>query len=282
MKATQAGIELTSAELRALIAFTSTDERFAWAHFSVHQDKLRATATDGTRAIEAHAEAEEDAVAGEWYITREFLDTCRRTLQKGELCELKVTKVGLKRAVITDTVTGEQRSTITSPKEVSSTQMTIEAVRNSTRVERRLSGSWFAVQAQYLKDVAIVSAACGGKPVTVYPPLDSLSPLCFEASGYEGRWCGVVMPVRVIGPGDEAAEADEEPRLKEPLEEALEEFHELQDELAEKGVSLTFEKGVTLTSKDAARALRLMSQETKGTKVRKGKPKVAKEKKKDG
>lgn len=240
MKATQDGIEISRPELTALIAFTSTDESFAWAHFSVQARKLMATATDGTRAVEAHSEVEDDALVGEWYVTREFLDTCRRTMQKGEICTLKVTKTGLKRAVITDIESGDQRSTITSPKDVSSTQVTIEAVRNVTRIERRMNGSWFAVQSQYLKDVAIVSAACGGKPVTIYPPLDYLSPLCFEASGYEAKWCGVVMPVRVVAPGEEASEDEEEGRPKTELEEALDELHAAEEK---HGVKVTIESG---------------------------------------
>jgi hypothetical protein len=214
MKATKHGIELNKAELTALLAFTNNDsENFAAVHFVVPAagGKLEAVATDGTRAVEVYSSAEEtDALAGEWLVACDFLDTCKSALKKGQVCTLRVSQTGVRSAVVTDVESGEEQATITWPREAASTQISIESIRKVSRIERRLAGSWFAVQAPYLKDIALMSAACGGEPVTIYPPADEVSPLCFEASGYEARWSGVVMPVRVAAPGEGVDEEAEE------------------------------------------------------------------------
>jgi hypothetical protein len=243
MKATKHGIELNKAELTALLAFTNAQsEAYSAVHFVVPSagGKLTAVATDGTRAVEVYSSAEEtDALAGEWLVACDFLETCKSALKKGQICTLKVTKTGVRSAVVTDVESGEEQATITWPREAASTQISIESIRQVSRIERRLAGSWFAVQAPYLKDIALMSAACGGEPVTIYPPADEISALCFEASGYEARWSGVVMPVRVAAPGEGVDEKAEEVDPSETAD-AVRNFA---GTLKKVGATVTFEQG---------------------------------------
>lgn len=246
MKATEQGIELNRAELTALLAFTGENIPYSCVHFAVAagSKKLAASATNGHRACDVVSQIEDDAATvGEWAVDREFLETCKRALAKGQICKLQVTPTGLKSAVIVEVESGQQRGTIGWPHDAASTQMSIEKIRSVTRIDRRLSGSWFAVNAAYLRDMALMSAACGGQPVTVYPPADSISLIFFEASGYEAQWSGFVMPVRVDAPGEREAEGSDEPREKDAIEQAFEDLADLRGLDVQKNVSVSVTVG---------------------------------------
>jgi hypothetical protein len=235
VKATQKGIELDAAELKALVAFTGEMERGMDAvHFRVTpaptESKLKmvVTASDGHRLVEVEAFAEKDALEGEWAVAKELLQSCSKELVKDSLCVLRVERAGLRKARIVGIEDNKTIMALECPREAASTQIsmtTILEVSRTVRRERRLTGSWFAVRGSYLAEFQLVSKAAGGSPVSVYPPVGPDSPIGFEASGTGGTWTGVLMPVRVVGPGEgideeamsEAEEAVE--RMKEKLDE---------------------------------------------------------------
>lgn len=235
MKATRQGIELDKLELQALIAFTGDMERHDGVHFRVSaastETRLRmvVTATDGHRLVEVEAHADEDALEGEWAVAKELLQSCQKELVKDSLCILRVERAGLRKARIVMVEDNKTVMSLECPREAASTQIsmdTILEISRTVRRERRLSGSWFAVQGSYFAEFQLVSKACGIMPVSVYPPVGPDSPIGFEVQGVGGKWTGVLMPVRVIGPGE---------GLDEDVAEAV---ANMRDVLAENGATM--------------------------------------------
>lgn len=211
MRASKLGIELDKNELVALLAFTGDHERSDAVHFRVSsaptESKLKmvVTATDGHRLVEVEAEADEDALEGEWAVAKELLQSCQKELVKDSLCLLRVERAGLRKARIVGIEDNKTIMSLECPREAASTQMSMDAileVSRNVRRDRRLSGSWFAIRGSYFAEFQLVSKACGIMPVSVYPPTGPESPIGFEVMGVGGRWSGVLMPVRVIGPGE--------------------------------------------------------------------------------
>lgn len=229
MQVTKEGIEINKAELTALLAFAGK-EQYSTVRFRVppRGGRLTATATDGSRLVhaKAHEPAEEDTgFAGDWGVPAEHLEGAKRALGAGEVCVLQVKKHHMDRAVIRDVVSGRQQSTVVFP-EAADTQTSFPAVDQITPVEN-LKGSWFAVQGRFLRDLNVLSRACGKHPITLHPPKDPIKPFGFSARGDTASWQGVIMPVEVVGPGDYSIddEDDDGPppdRLNPDLDEAIE------------------------------------------------------------
>jgi hypothetical protein len=221
MRATKNGIELTKAELGALLAFTGDDMKFSVVHFQVNGGaKLVTRATDGKRAVECTAPSE-GADVGEWAFDRTYLESVRRILDDGEtIAVLEVNKRGANRAVIKGIESGDVRTDLKCPADSVSTQITMAQIHEAMK-EANVdhSGSWFALNAFYLSDVQAIAKAADKCPITLFPPKDPRSPILFSASGAGGAWKGIVMPIAVVGPGDHADEDEpDEPPPGEPAE----------------------------------------------------------------
>lgn len=221
MRADKHGITLNRHELALIIAFTSEASGFNVGHFrTTSSGKLHVAASDGKRAIEGVAKSE-GAVVGEWRISREWLEQCRRACDEGETqIRLVVTEKGCKRAVLVAIQDGDERNELVNKKDDTSTQTTMKEVLDVARCKRNLdAGSWFALHPQHVKELAVVSAACDKCPVTFYPPGEPNAELCFEASGEGGRWGGVIKTTPVVAPGDSAVDKDDAEDDERPGEE---------------------------------------------------------------
>lgn len=213
MRATKTGIEVNKSELNALLAFTGDDMKFSTVHFRVNGSaKLVASATDGKRAVEVTAPSE-GAERGEWAFDRTFIESVRRVLDDGEtIAVLEVHQKGANKAVIKGIESGDKRTEIKCPSDSVSTQITMEDIHSVLGGTTQASGSWFAINAFYLSDIQAVAKAAEKCPVSLFPGPGPRDPVVFEARAAGGAWRGVVMPVPVIGPGDELEkEPDEEP-----------------------------------------------------------------------
>jgi hypothetical protein len=206
---------LRKPELAALLAYAGDTTSNNVVKFRIgNSGQLIASATDGKRALEGRGVAE-NAEAGEWAIERTTMEACRRILDDGDtvVC-LKVTPKGCKKFQILGAASGDVQGTYEIPSGEVSTQVSMDAIHDliSDQGESLLEGSWFAVNPGYLSDLHVVSKAADKCPVSIYPPRDPLAPVRFEARSSEGHWRGVIMPVPVVAPGDEAAPADGEER----------------------------------------------------------------------
>lgn len=222
MRATKQGIECNKAELNALLAFTGDDMKFATVHLRVNgAGKMVASATDGKRAVEVTAPAEPGAERGEWTFDRTFIESVRRVLDPGEtIAVLEVHQKGASKAVIKGIESGDKRTEIKCPSGSVSTQITMDNIHD-TLGKTEPTGSWFAINAFYLGDIQAVAKAADKCPVSLFPGATPDAPLTFEARSSDGAWRGVVMPVRVVGPGDQAeTEPDKEPPPGTPVDNA--------------------------------------------------------------
>jgi hypothetical protein len=213
MRATKLGIEANKAELNALLAFTGDDMKYATVYLRVNgAGKLIASATDGKRAVEVTATAEPGAERGEWTFDRTFIESIRRVLDAGEtIAVIEVNQKGASKAVIKGIESGDRRTEIKCPTGHVSTQITMDNIHDVLG-KTEANGSWFAINALYLSDIQAVAKAADKCPVSLFPGQTPDAPLTFEARSAEGAWRGVVMPVTVIGPGDQAEdEPAEEP-----------------------------------------------------------------------
>lgn len=207
MQATKEGIQINRAEIAALLAFVGDEERFSAVQFRVNgSGKLIASATDGKRAVEVTAQVD-GAETGEWAIDRTFLEHMRRGCDEGETqALLKVTAKGLRIGIVQGIEDGSERARVTWPTEAANMQTTMDAIRGVIGTDVALSGSWFAVNPSYVKDLAIVAAACDKCPISLFPGAEPSAAVHFEAAAVGGRWRGVIMPIVVKAPGEEALE----------------------------------------------------------------------------
>lgn len=217
MRASKNGIEVSKAELNALLTFAGGKEGLDSVYFGIKHrgDRLVASATDGHRALEITTDADSaDHVIGEWAVARAFLEACGSILDSEGVCILLVTAGGLRKARIMDVESLAERATVSWHEEAASTQMTIGKLTDVIRLARfnvAHSGTWFALQGRYLAEMLVVSKACGKAPITIYPPPNQMAPMYFEATSDGAQWRGCVMPCVVREPGGPLGDDDEQP-----------------------------------------------------------------------
>lgn len=211
MRATEDGIIINRAEISALLAFTGDTERFSSVQFRVTGSaKLIASASDGNRAVEVTAEAD-NAETGDWGVDRTFLEHMRRGCDEGEtVALLKVSRGGLKIGVVQAIEGGDERARVTWPREAATTQTSMDQVRGAIGNDVALEGlSWFAFDPSEAKLLGVVATACEKCPMSIFPGKDPGAAVHFEASSIGGRWRGVIMPTRVSAPGEAADDDDD-------------------------------------------------------------------------
>jgi hypothetical protein len=216
MRATDRGIELNKAELAALLAFCGDDSKYGVVHFRINASgKLIASASDGKRAIECTSEGL--AQRGEWRCERSLIEACRRLTDAGESSViLRVTEKGLREVLIVAIADQSELGRYKVASDAVSTQVTMDAIHGeiggtAADADIRLKGSWFALGVKSLVPMAAVEKAANGCPVSLFPPKNPTSLVRFEAKSEGGTWVGVVAPITVRGPGDEAETDDEDP-----------------------------------------------------------------------
>jgi len=229
MRATSKGqinrIELSREELWALLSFAGDSEHYSVVHFRVNgRAKLEAAATDGKRSVEAIGKAE-GAAAGEWAIDSDFLEKCRASVDKDESLVLELTEKGVRDALVVDTVSGDTICRLGWKREVANTQMSLGEIVTGLKIptDKRHTGSWCAIDPEVLRGLTRIRVATDGCPVTLYPPSDPTGPLFFEARCDAAHYRGAIMPERVLGPGDEADEPEEDapPGAPAPQQQSL-------------------------------------------------------------
>lgn len=215
MKASKQGIEVSKAELSALLFFAGKADS-AVVKFRVDaKGKLVVGATDGKRAAECEATAG-DHERGEWTVPGDYLELLRRGANKGRTdVLLKVDAKGLRHALLVGAASRDPAQEVVDKKNGTSTQVSMESLHKLVKGVQ-LSGSWFAIVPKHVnKALDVICKAADGCPVTLYPPQEPTEHVLFEASSEAGRWRGKLQPAVVEAPGGEADEPEEEP--DEPL-----------------------------------------------------------------
>jgi len=96
----------------------------------------------------------------------------------------------------------------------------MDAIHGVLGGQTKEQGSWFAINALYLSDIQAVAKAADKCPVSLFPGAGARDPVVFEARTAGGAWRGVIVPVSVVAPGEEADEPDEEPPPGTPVSSA--------------------------------------------------------------
>lgn len=213
MLATKKGIEINREELWALLSFTGGGEQHSCVHFRVNgSSKLEAASTDGKRSVECVAKAD-GAVPGEWAIDSEFLELCRHACDAPEKSILiRLSSAGVRDAHVVDEA-GEMIAPIGWHRAAASSQVTMTEVVRGLKVpnDSGYQGTWCAIDpAAALRGLTRVRVATDDCPVTIYPPSEPTAPLYFECRSERGHWKGAIVPEKVIGPGEEADEPEDE------------------------------------------------------------------------
>lgn len=209
MKASKQGIEVTKAELSALLFFAGKHDSAAVKFRVDSKGKLIVGATDGKRAVECESSAG-DHEGGEWTVPGDYLELLRRGANKGRTdVLLKVNSKGLKHALLVGAASRDPAQEVVDKKNGTSTQVSMESLHTLFR-KVPLQGSWFAIVPKHVnKALDVVSKAADGCPITLYPPQSSEEHVLFECSSEAGRWRGKIQPAVVLAPGDEAPKADD-------------------------------------------------------------------------
>jgi len=218
MKASQAGIECSKAELGALLFFAGGATKDGVVKFRVGASrKLVACSSDGKRAVECEADAGDHDV-GEWAMPADYLETVRRGINKGKTeAVLELGKTGHALARLRGAASKDKHTKIEDESNGTSTQLSMAQVHNLVK-RPELEGSWFAILPKNLnRAIDVVHKAADNCPITVYPPQEATDALRFEASCEGGRWRGTLPTAVVVAPGDEAEEdEDDETPGKQP------------------------------------------------------------------
>lgn len=212
MKASKQGIEVSKAELSALLFFAGKADSSVVKFRVDAKAKLIAGATDGKRAAECEAPAG-DHERGEWTVPGDYLELLRRGANKGRTdVLLKVDSKGLKHALLVGASSRDPAQEVVDRKNGTSTQVSMDSLHKLVK-DVQLTGSWFAIVPKHVnKALDVICKAADGCPVTLYPPQEPTDHVLFEASSEGGRWRGKLQPAVVTAPGDEAEEdeADED------------------------------------------------------------------------
>lgn len=196
------GIELEKAELRALLEFASkdTENPFAVVHFATADGVITAYATDGKRCVQAEGVAEENARRGEWSVFRAFLVACHKLIGPGQHLVLEVYGASLNRAVVIDTESGEEATSMTWPRDAASTQATIPVADIAKFVKlptHEQSTRCVSVPPGQVAALALIGKAVGdeGVALDIYPPRVRMHPLIFRLEGPRATWTGAINPM---------------------------------------------------------------------------------------
>jgi len=212
MRADRSGIECNKEELTALLAFAGDDTNFGVVRFRVNAiGKLIVTASDGKRAVE-HVATSDGHEQGEWAFDRTFIEALRRQTDKGETLAVIIADTKKAKAIFRGVDSTAERAEIKCPATSFSTQVSIDAVHETVmgtgKESARLDGTWFAFNPAFITDLAKVTTAANGCPLSFIPPADPTEMVRFRASSDRGLWRGCFKPTIVMAPGEEA-ETDE-------------------------------------------------------------------------
>lgn len=223
MKASSAGIEVSKAELGALLFFAGGATKEGVVKFRVGGSrKLVACSSDGKRAVECEADAGDHEV-GEWAMPADYLETVRRGINKGKTeAVLELSSAGHAMARLRGAASKDKHTKIEDESNGTSTQLSMAQVHNLVK-RPELEGSWFAVLPKNLnRAIDVVHKAADNCPITVYPPKEATDAIRFEASSEGGRWRGTLPTAAVVAPGDEAEDEEEdEAPGRQPKQQAL-------------------------------------------------------------
>lgn len=211
MKASSSGLEVSKAELGALLFFAGGATKDGVVKFRVGASrKLVACSSDGKRAVECEADAGDHDV-GEWAVPADYLETVRRGINKGKTeAVLELGSAGHAMARLRGAASKDKHTKIEDESNGTSTQLSMAQVHNLVK-RPELEGSWFAILPKNLnRAIDVVHKAADSCPITVYPPKEATDSIRFEASCEGGRWRGTLPTAAVVAPGDEAEEDEEE------------------------------------------------------------------------
>jgi hypothetical protein len=205
-------ININREELWALTSFCGDKEAFSAVHFRINgRAQLEAASSDGKCSIQCVGKAS-GCDAGEWAIDCAYLEQCKMSLGKGQSLAIELSKTGVEDALIIDAESGDTISTVKWHREAASTQLSFGEVVRGLKIpsDKNHSGSWAAIDPQIFGRLTRVKVATDDCPVTIYPPKDPSSLVYFEARSEHGHWKGAIVPEKVLGPGEEADEPEEE------------------------------------------------------------------------
>ena len=210
MKATSEGVEISKAELGALLYFAGKTDS-AGVHFRVNgHRKLVVSAGDGKRSAQCTAPGG-DAEAGEWNVSAFYLERVRVGMVKGRTdAVLEFTAKGLKQARLVGAASRSKLIKIEDETNGTSTQTSFEDLRQLAK-SPNVTGSWFAlVPKQVNRSLDVLSKAADGAAVTYYPPSTKNGQLLLECEAEDGcKWLAALPTALVDEPG-ERAESDED------------------------------------------------------------------------
>jgi hypothetical protein len=223
MKASAAGLEVSKAELGALLFFAGGATKEGVVKFKVGASrKLIACSSDGKRAVECESDASDHEV-GEWAVPADYLETVRRGINKGKTeAILELSNNGHALARLRGAASKDKHTKIEDESNGTSTQLSMPQIHNMVK-RPELEGSWFAILPKNLnRAIDVVHKAADSCPITVYPPKEATDSIRFEASCEGGRWRGTLPTAAVVAPGDEAdEEEDVDAPGRQPKQQAL-------------------------------------------------------------
>jgi hypothetical protein len=245
MKASQAGIEVSKAELGALLFFAGGATKDGVVKFRVGASrKLVACSSDGKRAVECEADAG-DHDLGEWAMPADYLETVRRGINKGKTeAVLELGSAGHAMARLRGAASKDKHTKIEDESNGTSTQLSMAQVHNLVK-RPELVGSWFAILPKNLnRAIDVVHKAADSCPITVYPPKESTDSIRFEASCEGGRWRGTLPTAAVVRPGEEAEDEEDDEAPGRPARQTELDLDGADDDDAEEAEGADDDSGV--------------------------------------
>ena len=205
MKHTDNGIELTKAEVAALLAFTADEPQRSDLYgvkFRVSESHVHARASNGHIAIDVVG-MNDDGSEHEWFVHRDFLRGAAKMADAKGAIYLMFSGASLNDARMVNE-DGLEIATFSWPTDAANAQASFpdDALEKLLEPPSGKATKSSTLDADYLGLMKTVAKAAGVSGVTCYPPPKSDQRIMFRCEGVDTTWVALVMPMRGID-GDE-------------------------------------------------------------------------------
>lgn len=208
MRCDEKGLALDKLELTALLKFCHEDPQSSlnFVQFKIDDDYCEAYATNGSASVRATGVSVSDERVGEWFVHRDFISLCARSLESADQVVILAFSGGsIHEATIWED--DQEVSHVGWPHDAAIAQHTIKFPNIGDSIPKGKPGEGcglFAIPCGYLAYLEKVEKAADCFGAEVYVPNDPEKPVKFRIGAHkETVWTAAICPMRVADLGKE-------------------------------------------------------------------------------
>jgi hypothetical protein len=218
MRCDDKGLSLNKRELNALLRFCDDDPESSldFVQFKIDEKFCEAYATNGFASVRAAGPSVSDERIGEWFVHRDFIALCARTLESDQVLVLAFSGASISEATIMKD--GEEVGNVGWPRDAAIAQSSIKFPDIATHIPKgspKDGCGLLAAGGSYLALLAKVEQAADCTGVELFIPSDPDKPIkCRVGAHKDTVWTVVICTMRLADLGKELESEQEERRTK--------------------------------------------------------------------